>query len=286
MSTGDGTNEDDMSRGDNDASPSGSPSRTLEKGLQVLSLFDVTHPEWSLKDIRAKAGLPKATGFRLVKTLENLRYLAYDVKSGTYHLGSAMMKAAYLTLSHSGLVRLAGPYIQALAETTTETVDLAVWTDQGAMIVHTVYTPRPFRPYNPPGMVMSGLTNVHSKVFVAFGPESDWDKAIADNVARTKYSITDRDSLLQELRKIRREGLALGIEEHNLGMCAIGAPVFDGTGEVRTTLAVVAPSERFAPKLRTEYAQAIRDMAARLSSELGYGGGLSFAAASPGSSLG
>ncbi len=73
------------------------------------------------------------------------------------------------------------------------------------MIVHTVYTPRPFRPYNPPGMVMSGLTNVHSKIFVAFGPESAWDRAIAENVARTPYSITDPDRLREELRKVRRE---------------------------------------------------------------------------------
>lgn len=253
-----------------DLARSASPSRTLEKGLQVLSLFDVTHAEWTLKDIREEAGLPKATGFRLVKTLENLKYLAYDAKSGAYHLGSAMMKAAYLTLSHSELVRLAGPYVQALAETTTETADLSVWTDQGSMIVHTAYTPRPFRPYNPPGMIMSGLTNVHAKIFVAFGPEGEWGKAIAENVPRTEHSITDPDRLRDELRKTRREGLALGMEEHKLGMCAVGAPVFDGTGEVRAILAVVVPSERFGPRERTVYGEAAIDVAAHLSRELGY----------------
>jgi len=250
-----------------------SPSRTLEKGLQVLSLFDVTHPEWTLREIRERAGLPKATGFRLVKTLENLKYLAYDPKSGAYHLGSAMLKAAYLTLSHSGLVRVAEPYVQALAEATTETVDLSVWTDQGAMIVHTVYTPRPFRPHNPPGMVMSGLTNVHSKIFVAFGPESGWARAIADNIAsRTKYSITDPDRLVEELAKVRREGVAFGLEEHNLGMCAVGAPVFDSTGEVRAGLALVAPTERFGEAERLRRAEAVAEVAASLSRELGYKG--------------
>jgi IclR family transcriptional regulator, KDG regulon repressor len=253
-------------------SEASSPSRTLEKGLQVLSLFDVTHPEWTLKDIREKAGLPKATGFRLVKTLENLKYLAYDPKSGTYHLGSAMMKAAYLTLSNSGLVRLAGPYVQALAETTTETVDLSVWTDQGAMIVHTVYAPRPFRPHNPPGMVMSGLTNTHSKVFVAFGPENLWAKAAAESRARTPLSIADPVQLVEELRKIRREGVAFGLEEHNLGMCAVGAPVFDSTGEVRAGLAVVAPVERFGPEEQSAYVKAILKAAEGLSWELGHRG--------------
>ena len=247
-----------------------SPSRTLEKGLQLLSLFDIAHPEWTLKDIRETAGLPKATGFRLVKTLENLKYLAQDPKTGTYRLGSAMMKAAYLTQTHSALVGAAEPFIQALADATTETVDLSVPTDQGAMIVHTVYTSRPFRPYNPPGMTMAGLTNVHCKIFAAYGPEALWDKAIAASTPRTPLSVTDPDRLAAELAQVRRQGVAFGLEEHKLGMCAVGAPVFDPSGEVRAALAVVMPVERFGEAQRRSYAAVVTKGAAGLSRELGY----------------
>ena len=248
-----------------------SPSRTLEKGLQVLSLFDVEHPEWTLKEIRERAGLPKATSFRLVKTLENQKYLAYDPQKGAYHLGSNMLRAAYLTLSHSELVRISGPFVQHLAETTTETVDLSVWTDQGAMIVHTVYTSRPFRPNNPPGMVMKGLANVHSKLYVGLGPESAWPQAIAESsVPRTQYTITEPEKLMNELVKVRREGVAFGLQEHNLGMCAVGAPVFGANSEIRAALAVVVPSERFGPSEMRDYAAAVSLAARELSRELGY----------------
>jgi DNA-binding IclR family transcriptional regulator len=249
---------------------SSSPSRTLEKGLQVLSLFDVSHPEWTLKDIRETAGLPKATGFRLVKTLENLKYLAQDPKTGTYRLGSAMMKAAYLTQTHSALVGAAEPFIQALADATTETVDLSVPTDQGAMIVHTVYTSRPFRPYNPPGMTMAGLNNVHCKIIAAFGPEPLWGMAIAGSAPRTPLSITDPGLLAAELAQVRSQGVAFGLEEHKLGMCAVGAPVFDPSGDVRAALAVVMPVERFGEAERRSYATAVIKGAAGLSRELGY----------------
>jgi IclR family transcriptional regulator, pca regulon regulatory protein len=249
-----------------------SPSRTLEKGLQVLSLFDVTHPEWSLKDIRETAGLPKATGFRLVKTLENLKYLVLDPKTGRYRLGSAMMKAAYLTRTHSALVGAAQPFIQALADATTETVDLSVPTDQGAMIVHTLYTPRPFRPYNPPGMTMAGLSNVHCKIFTALGPENLWGKAIAGNAVRTPLSVTDPVRVAAGLAEVRRNGVAFGIEEYKLGMCAVGAPVFASTGEVRAALAVVVPVERFGEAERQAYAATVIEAAAGLSRELGYAG--------------
>jgi DNA-binding IclR family transcriptional regulator len=249
---------------------SSSPSRTLEKGLRVLALFDVAHPEWTFKAIRETAGLPKATGFRLVKTLENLKFLTFDPKAGVYRLGSAMMKAAYLTQTNEALVSVAEPFMQALAEVTTETVDISVPTGQGAIIVHTIYTDRPFRPYNPPGMTMTGLSNVHCKLLVAFRPETLWAKAIAENTARTHLSLTDPERLGDELAAVRRNGVAFGIEEHKLGMCAVGAPVFNSTGDVRAALAVVVPVERFGETEGHAYADAVVDAAARLSRELGY----------------
>ncbi len=176
-----------------------------------------------------------------------------------------MMKAAYLTLTHSTLVSVAEPYIQRVAAITTETVDLSVPTDLGAIIVNTVYTPRPFRPYNPPGMTMAGLSNVHCKLFTAFGPKELWHKAIAGNVPLTPRSLTDAGALAAQLAEIRRQGVAFGIEEHKLGMCAVGAPVFDSTGTVRAALAVVVPVERFGQVERDSFAEALIEAAAALS---------------------
>ena len=59
---------DEIDRGIETAN--GAPTRTLEKGLFLLGPFDVNHPEWTLKELREHAGLPKATTRRLVKTLE------------------------------------------------------------------------------------------------------------------------------------------------------------------------------------------------------------------------
>jgi len=247
------------------------PSRTLEKGLAILSFFDVEHPDWSFKEICAQARLPKATAFRLVKTLEALKYVTYDAQTGRYHLGSSMLRAAYLTLSNSELVRIADPMLRRLAEVTTETVNLAVWTDQGAVIVDSVLTPRPFKPHNPPGMFMRGLSNVHARVFLAFGPESAWPAALAaPQEPRTEYTVTDPRLMEEELIKIKREGVAFGLQEWDLGMCAVGTPVYGSNGEVRASLAVVAPSERFGQGKMAEYAGEVKRAGAGLSRELGY----------------
>ena len=64
----------------------GAPTKTLEKGLFLLALFDHDHPEWALRELRERAGLPKATTRRLMKTLEASDWVAYDAEAGKYHL--------------------------------------------------------------------------------------------------------------------------------------------------------------------------------------------------------
>jgi DNA-binding IclR family transcriptional regulator len=120
-------------------------------------------------------------------------------------------------------------------------------------------------------MIMKGLANAHSKLYVALGPESDWPGAIAESsIPRTPYTITEPDKLKNELVKVRREGIAFGLQEHNLGMCAVGAPVFGAGSELRATLAVVVPSERFGPSKMKDYAAAVAEIGRELSRELGF----------------
>jgi DNA-binding IclR family transcriptional regulator len=249
----------------------GLQSLTLKKGLQVLSLFDVEHPEWAFADMWKRAGISRPTAFRLVKTLEDLEYLSYDPRSGKYHLGVRMLRATYLMLSHTELARIAHPHMLALAEATTETVVLAVWTGQAAMIVDRVPTSRPFKPDSTLGTFMPTLANVHSRVFLAFGPESARAAALAEaHEPRTQFTITDRAKLAEELARIASEGVAFGMEEWNLGMCAVAAPVFDSGNEVRACMAVVAPVERFGPKERVLYGAAVQQATANMSRQLGY----------------
>lgn len=246
-------------------------SLTLRKGLSILNLFDSDHPEWTFTEIWNHAGLSRPTAFRLVRTLEEARYLFYDSEKGTYHLGANILKATYLMLSASEVARIARPYMNELAAATTETVHLAVEADGEPLIIARVLTSRPFKPDNPVGMSMPGLANVHSRILLAHRSEREQREALAARLEKsTEYTVTDPELLFAELAKIHREGVACSLQEWYLGMCAVGAPVFDAGGAVRASLAVVAPSERFDPKGQAEYAAAVKMAAGKMSRALGY----------------
>jgi DNA-binding IclR family transcriptional regulator len=253
--------------------PRGAPTRTLEKGLFLLGLFDVGHPEWSLKELRERAGLPKATTRRLMKTLEAANWVAYDRESGKYYLGSSALRALYLAMSHSELVRTAHPFLVRLTEETTESSSLCVWADQGALIIDTVPTARAFKPFTFPGMLLQGSASADAQILIAFGPKHTEEMVLATpQHPVTKHTVVDPAVLRKRFAQIRIEGVAFDWGEWNETAPAVAAPVFDQNGHLRASLSVVAPPERCSQEQMRSYAVAVMKAAADLSAALGYGG--------------
>jgi DNA-binding IclR family transcriptional regulator len=253
--------------------PRTAPTRTLEKGLFLLGLFDVDHPEWTLKELRERAGLPKATTRRLVKTLEAANWLAFDSDSGRYHLGSSALRALYLALSHSELVRLAHPFLVKLTEETSESSSLTVWTDQGPLILDTVPTARAFKPTTYAGMLLQGHASADAQILIAFGSEQT-QRAVLDNPLerRTRHTVVEPEALEEKWRLVRCEGVAFDRMEWNEDAPAVAAPVFDRNRELRASLSVVAPPERATEEQMQSYAVAVMRTAAELSRALGHHG--------------
>jgi DNA-binding IclR family transcriptional regulator len=248
----------------------GAPTKTLEKGLFLLGIFDHDHPEWTLRELRERAGLPKATTRRLMKTLEASNWVAYDAEAGKYHLGSAVLKALYLATSHNELVRIIHPYLVSLMEETTETSILSVWTDQGPLILDTVPTMRSFKSLTFNGMLLEGVASADAQVLIAFGPEENWDRILAKPIQpRTVCTVTDPEALRAKWSAIRREGVAFDWSEWNADAPAVGVPLFDRRGHLVGALTIVAPIERASKEAMLHHAATLRNAAREISQKLG-----------------
>ncbi len=250
--------------------PRDAPTRTLEKGLFLLGLFDADNPEWALKELEERAGLPKATTRRLMRTLEASRWVAYDPVSHKFHLGSSVLRALYLATSHPELVRIAHPFLVKLAEETTESCSLSVWTDQGPLIIDAVPTSRHFKPRTYSGMLLEGIISADAQVLIAFGPEEAWDALLAAPIEpRTERTVTDPKVLRERWRTVKREGVAFDRGEWKLEAPAVAAPVFDRLGQLRAAIHVVPPVERASEEEMLRYAFAVRRTAAEIFKMLG-----------------
>ena len=249
--------------------------RSLSKGLHVLSLFSIERQELTLRDIIKETGFPRPTAYRLARTLEDERYLAFNGETSRYHLGPAMIPALYLIKDHSHLVRLLHDGLLELAEEAGEHASLAMEVDQAAVVIDAASSSQnPFRPNLLVGRVQEGLSTAHSKVFAASKGKDELTALLAlPRTAWTEHTITDPAMLAAEIADVAHEGVAFDVEEYRLGLCAVAAPVMDKTGAVVASVSIEVSVERFGEARRRLLAEMTKAFAERMSSELGYSSG-------------
>lgn len=247
--------------------------RALARGLSILALFDVEHPEWGLNEICERTGISKTTAYRMLRTLEAKDFLLYDAKSERYHLGGATIPVAYLTLSYVGFVRATHPFLEQLGKATGEMVELTVGSVEGAVVVDEVATIHPFRLNRPTGRILSSLANSSFRMHVAYRPPAEQRRIVAAFQQQTN-SKTESDALtvveevLGRLASERKQGLAFDLEEQDRGVCAVSAPVLERDGTLKSVITVVAPAERFGPRMRKTKVEALRSVAADMTKYL------------------
>jgi DNA-binding IclR family transcriptional regulator len=245
--------------------------RALSKGLTVLGLFDAENREWTLDEIAERAGLPRMTAYRMIRTMESAGYLVRDSVTSRYHLGPALLATTYLCESYSELVTIARPYLEDLTAKTGEAATLAVEVDGVAVSVFMVDTPRPLKREVAVGRIIGDTANANGKVFAAF--KSAEERAELVSMPRTRLTsstIIDPEVLEAELGKVRSNDIAFDNEERNIGTCAVAAPVRDQLGKVIAAVSLVVPAGRFGSDERQRFAEAVKVTASSLSAFLGY----------------
>ncbi|MGH3644555.1 MAG: helix-turn-helix domain-containing protein [Mycobacterium sp.] len=97
----------------------------IAKGLEVLSLFDHSATTLKLHEICERTGLPKATAFRIVETLEERGFLE-KLRNGAPRPDLAVLTLGSAGLGGSALVRLSVAHLRDLVENTGQTVSLGI----------------------------------------------------------------------------------------------------------------------------------------------------------------
>jgi IclR family transcriptional regulator, KDG regulon repressor len=243
--------------------------RALARGLSVLALFDIEHPEWGLNEICEQTKISKTTAYRMLRTLEAKDFLAYDAVTEKYHLGKATIPMAYLSLSYVGFVRGAHPFLEELAAITGETVELSVAGPAGSIVVDQVATKYPFRLNLPTGRTSNNLAQSAWRLEVAHMSPVERDKVLN----RPQYrmlsgEVISRDEVIRRLEVDRAEGVSIDIEELDRGVCAASAPVFERDGSLKAALTIVAPAERFNGPGKASQIEVLKAVAARMGKSL------------------
>ena len=215
------------------------------KALELLATFSFNERRLSLGELAARTGIPRATAFRLLSTLEGAGFLVKE--NGDYRLGIKCFVLGNVAAANLDLRQVAFPHLSALRDLTGETTHIAILDNWQVVYLERLPSPKPVGfMRSRPGAILPAYCTGLGKVLLAHRDEADvaaWAAAQTFK-AWTLHTITSRKRLVDELRATRARGYAIDEQEHELGVRCIAAPVRNHQGEVVAAISVAGPTER------------------------------------------
>jgi IclR family transcriptional regulator, acetate operon repressor len=251
--------------------------QALDRAFLILDVIADAGGEAKLTEIANIAGLNISTCHHLISTLHNWGYVARGPNSRSYVLGSRILHLSAACLRQVDLPRRAQSFIDRLNDQTREAVHLAIMQDTNLVNVlrrdarHAVRVEAGLG-----GNSNAAHATATGKAILAWLPPTELDRIVADKglTAFTPHTITDIDSLKEDLRLTRRNGVAIDREEFQLGVTCIGAAIRDHAGAVVGSIGVSAPVFRataeYIDQIRVHLIAAVDE----LSTELGAPGAI------------
>jgi IclR family acetate operon transcriptional repressor len=232
----------------------GSGTTAIDRGADLLVRVLESEEPVALTDLAIAAGLPKSTASRLVSALERRGLIEQDGERGRLRPGPAILRVAERGMIERNVVELSRPALDALARATGETINLAVPGPDGVEHVAQVDSRHFLGAGQWLGCSVGYEHSANGKVFAAFG--------------RAPAGVAG--AMIHELQMVRREGFATSIDELELGLSAMAAPVRGARGEVIAALSISGPTLRMTPSRIEELRPILTSEARTLSRRLGH----------------
>jgi DNA-binding IclR family transcriptional regulator len=244
---------------------------TLIKGIRILELFSVSHPRWRITDISRELNLNKSAVFRVVETLESEGYLHKDPRDKSYMLTAKLLGLSTVVLSQFNIVEQSKSAVDRLWTATQGTVVVRLLEGKRLVSVAVRESPHVLRVAHNVGTSYDFNYGAIGKAILAHLPEEELEKLLKKGVEKrfTSKTVVSIPALVEELKKIRRNGYAFSDEEAIDGVRAVGAPIFDMTERPIAGISVGLPTIRFPKNKVPEFGGFVREAAARISLNLG-----------------
>jgi len=229
----------------------------VDRGADLLVRVLESEEPVALTELASAAGLPKSTASRLISALERRGLIEQDGERGRLRPGPAILRVAERSMLERTIVELSKPALDALAQATGETINLAVPGLEGVEHVAQVDSRHFLGAGQWLGRSVGYEHSANGKVFTAFGrgPAGGTGDEAAANA---------------ELQAVRRDNFATSIDELETGLAAIAAPVRGARGEVIAALSISGPTLRMTTDRIKELGPILTSEARTLSRRLGH----------------
>lgn len=226
----------------------------IEEGLDSLTgsiahatdiLICIGDDFHALTDIARECNLGKSTVHRVLKLLEQSRFVVQDTINRRYYLGPMLTRlTSNPVTTHEYLIMYASEEMRRLCMVTEETVTLDIMIGTQAFSLFEVPSQHDLKVSQEnkmPGPLRAGAS---FKGLLSMLTDKQLDGAL-DNMTLyrpTQHTVNDKELLKQQIKEIRQQGYAISHGEWINGVICITVPVYKYS--LPLSLSVVGPESR------------------------------------------
>lgn len=218
----------------------------LAKGLDVLRLFDETVTSLKLREICDRTGIPMATAFRVVATLEERGYLE-RLPDGSIRPGVAVLLLGSAALRGSSLAQLSEQPLRHLADSCGETVNLGVLVGDQVLYLARLRNSDLVTANIQVGSTLPAAYTSMGKLLLAYLPDDELATTLANHdftAAAGPNAARSLEELRERLAAIRAQGYSLQDQEVAAGLRSVSVPVFGRDTRPAAAINIAVASSR------------------------------------------
>ncbi len=250
-------------------------SGVMERTLSILELLAQHGQGLELGVVAERLNIPRSGVHRLLTDLVAAGYVRQVREQGAYMLTTKLVSIGLTFLSHSGIVDIAQPLLNRLAEQSGELVRLSVVDGERLTWVARAQGARQGLRYDP-DMGSDARLSCSSSGWAWLSTLPD-DRALA-LVARQGLGLRSEfgpnapqslAEVMEAIEQTRQSGFAITVDTYTEGLSAISAPVRLAGQGAMGVLTIAGPSARFKPERMQALVPELLSFAAQLAAASG-----------------
>ncbi|MGW5637014.1 IclR family transcriptional regulator [Streptomyces sp. NPDC003832] len=245
--------------------------QSVDRAVSVLEIL-ARLGEAGVTEIADELDVHKSTAFRLLGVLENRGLVAQAKDRGKYYLGAGMLRLAGAVAVRLDISQEGVPVCRELADELGETVNIAVLDEDAAVNIMQARGTASVTAQNWLGRRTPLHATSSGKVLLAHMAPTLREGLLARPLHRfTDRTITGAAMLRGELEAVVEQDYGITVEELELGLAAVAAPVRSHDGAVIAAISVSGPVYRLNADRLPKLAERTVAAGTELSRRMGYG---------------
>jgi IclR family acetate operon transcriptional repressor len=248
-------------------------STTVVKAMSIVEILAAkAEVGVGLSELSALIGMPKSSTHRYMATLQSVG-LAERNGVDRFRLGTRVIELAGSFLANSDLRSESQATLDELADMTGETIHLAMPSGTGVVYIAKIESKHTLGMSSHIGARLPMHCTALGKAILAFSAPERLQAVLAEPPeARTAHTITSPEALRAELVTVHSQGFALDNEENEVGICCVGAPIIDYTGNAIAAISISGPRERMNRERAIQLGPLLWESTQRVSRRRGFSG--------------